>query len=69
MSDTTHTAEDHVHAEPKRLSAGTYITAFVILLIILAVFADLFVFIVGTIGLIVTFAAFYYDSASHDAHH
>ncbi|TDE18607.1 hypothetical protein [Dyadobacter psychrotolerans] len=67
MSDTTHTA--HASSEPKRLSAGTYVAAFIILFLILVVFADLFVLILGTIGLIVTFAAFYADSASHDTSH
>ncbi|GGM78884.1 hypothetical protein GCM10010967_08260 [Dyadobacter beijingensis] len=61
MSDTTHT-------EPQSLPTFAYIAAFIILFVILAVFADLFVFILGTIGLIVTFAAFYRDK-SHDDHH
>lgn len=68
MSDLTHTTPDHLHAEPKRLTAGTYVAAFIVLFLILVVFADLFTFILGTIGLIITFAAFYSDSAAH-AHH
>ncbi|WP_439555388.1 hypothetical protein [Dyadobacter sp.] len=61
MSETPHT-------ETTGLSSFAYVAAFVILFVILAVFADLFVFIVGTIGLVVTFAAFYRDN-SHDAGH
>ena len=69
MSDTTHISTEHSHSEPKRLSAGTYVAAFVILLLILAYFAELFVFVVGVIGLVVTFAALYRDSSDHGAHH
>lgn len=61
MSETSHT-------ESTSLPTFAYIAAFIILFIILAVFGDLFVFILGTIGLIVTFAAFYKDH-SHDDHH
>ncbi|HEV7382351.1 MAG TPA: hypothetical protein VGN64_21295 [Dyadobacter sp.] len=69
MSDLTHTAPSHPEEAPKRLSAGAYIIAFIVLFLILAVFADLFVFILGTIGLIVTFAALYQETVSHDDHH
>jgi hypothetical protein len=66
MSDHTHS--DHTHTESTGLTSGVYIAAFLVLFAILIVFADLFVFILGTIGLIVTFAAFYRDR-SHDAGH
>jgi uncharacterized membrane protein len=62
MSDTTHN-------ESSSLSSGVYIAAFIILFLVLAVLADLFTFILGTIGLIVTFAAFYKDNSHGDAHH
>ncbi|TLV00964.1 hypothetical protein [Dyadobacter luticola] len=61
MSETTHT-------ESAGVPTFAYIAAFLVLFIILAVFGDLFTFIVGTIGLIITFAAFYKDN-SHDDHH
>ncbi|WP_138477376.1 hypothetical protein [Dyadobacter bucti] len=61
MSDTTQT-------ESTALGSGVYITAFIILFIILAVFADLFIFILGTIGLVVTFAALT-ESKGHGADH
>lgn len=61
MSETTHTKSGS-------LPSAVYIIAFIILFIILAVFGDLFTFILGTVGLIVTFAAFYRDN-SHDAGH
>lgn len=69
MSDLTHTTSDHSNTEPKRLSAGIYITAFIVLFLILVVFGDLFTLILGTIGLIITFAAFYKDITDHGAHH
>jgi regulator of protease activity HflC (stomatin/prohibitin superfamily) len=61
MSETSHT-------ESTGLSSAVYIIAFLILFAILVVFSDLFVFILGTIGLVVTFAAFYKDN-SHADHH
>jgi hypothetical protein len=62
MSETTHN-------ESASLSSGVYIAAFIILFLVLAVVADLFTFILGTIGLIVTFAAFYRDNSHHDEVH
>ncbi|SDF04097.1 hypothetical protein SAMN04487996_108264 [Dyadobacter soli] len=61
MSETSHT-------ESHSLPTFAYVAAFIILFIILAVVGDLFTFILGTIGLVVTFAAFYKDN-SHDDHH
>lgn len=61
MSETSHT-------ESTSLSSGVYIAVFLILFAILAVFGDLFTFVLGTIGLVVTFAAFYRDKG-HDADH
>lgn len=61
MSGTSHT-------ESTSLPSFAYIATFLILFVILAVFGDLFTFILGTIGLVVTFAAFYKDH-SHDDHH
>lgn len=61
MSETSHT-------ESASLPTFAYIAAFIVLFIILAVLGDLFTFILGTIGLVVTFAAFYKDN-SHDDHH
>lgn len=69
MSDTNHTAHVHTEEAPKRLSSATYVIAFIVLFLILAVFADLFVFILGSIGLVVTFAALYKETISHDSHH
>lgn len=69
MSDTTHTAHSHSEETPKRLSSATYIIAFIVLFLILVAFADLFVFSLGTIGLIVTFAALYRETNTHDSHH
>jgi hypothetical protein len=62
MSETSHT-------ESTSLPSGVYIAAFIILFIILAVFGDLFTFILGTVGLVVTFAAFYTDKSHDESHH
>lgn len=69
MSDINHTAHIKTEEAPKRLSSATYIVTFIILFVILAVFADLFVFTLGTIGLVITFAALYKETISHDSHH
>ncbi|CAG5003716.1 hypothetical protein DYBT9275_03215 [Dyadobacter sp. CECT 9275] len=58
-----------VHSATKRLSSGAYIATFLILLLILVIFGDLFVFILGTIGLTITFAYFYKGNSHADAHH
>ncbi|NIJ51767.1 hypothetical protein [Dyadobacter arcticus] len=62
MSQTT-------HSESKGLSTFAYIAAFLILFAILAVFGDMFTFVVGAIGLVITFAAFYKDDSHGDEHH
>jgi hypothetical protein len=61
------TDDVHVHNKPQGVSAGTSIVIFLLLVIILAVFGDLFTFIFGLIGLVVTFAAFYKDHSA-DGH-
>lgn len=61
MSDTT-------HSEHKSVPLAVSIAAFLILFTILAVFADTFIFILGTIGLVVTFA-FYGNESHSDDHH
>jgi hypothetical protein len=61
MSDTT-------HSETKSVPLAVSVAAFLILFLILAFFADTFIFILGTIGLVVTFA-FYGNSAHGDDHH
>lgn len=61
------TDDVHVHSKPEGASVGVSIAIFIFLVIILAVFGDLLVFILGLIGLIVTFAAFYKDHSA-DGH-
>jgi len=61
------TDDVHVHSKPEGASVGVSIAIFIFLVIILAVFGDLFVFILGLIGLVVTFAAFYTDHSA-DGH-
>ncbi|GLU55908.1 hypothetical protein [Dyadobacter frigoris] len=56
----------HVHSKPEGVSLGASITIFLLLVIILAVFGDLFTFIFGLIGLVITFAAFYTDHSADD---
>jgi hypothetical protein len=62
------TDDVHVHSKPEGASLGASVIIFILLVTILAVFGDLFVFILGLIGLVVTFAAFYKDHSA-DAHH
>lgn len=61
MSDTTHT-------EAKSVPLAVSISAFLILFLILAFFADTFIFVLGTIGLVITFA-FYGNEKHGDDHH
>jgi hypothetical protein len=58
----------HVHSKSKGVSVGTSILIFLVLVIILVIFGDLFTFIFGLIGLVVTFAAFYTDHSADDHH-
>ncbi|QRR01914.1 hypothetical protein [Dyadobacter sandarakinus] len=62
MSETTPT-------ESGPLSTAVYVGIFLLFFFILAIFGDLFTFIVGTIGLIIAFAGFYKDSSHSDGHH
>ncbi len=57
----------HVHSKPEGASLGASIAIFILLVIILAVFGDLFTFIFGLLGLVITFAAFYTDHSA-DGH-
>jgi hypothetical protein len=61
--ENTHTTES------KELSTGFYIAIYLLLLLILAIFGDLLVFIVGTIGVSVAFAAYFSSKSSADDHH
>lgn len=56
----------HVHSKPEGVSLGASIAIFLLLVIILAVFGDLFTFIFGLLGLVITFAAFYTDHSADD---
>jgi hypothetical protein len=60
---------EHTPTKSDEFSNGFYIAVFLVLLLILAVFGDLFVFIVGTIGLIVAFAAYFTSKAAAEEHH
>ena len=59
---------ENTHTESHELSNGFYIASFLILLLILAIFGDLFVFILGPIGLVIAYAA-YFSSLPDDDHH
>ncbi len=52
-----------------KLPSFAYILTFLILFLVLVVFADTFLFVLGTIGLIVTFAAHYREDAHAAGHH
>jgi len=60
------TDDVHVHSKPEGASLGASIAIFLLLVIILVAFGDLFTLILGLIGLVVTFAAFYKDNSAHD---
>lgn len=62
------TNDVHADSKPKGASLGTSVFIFILLVAILAVFGDLFTFILGTIGLVITFAASYTDHSADDHH-
>ncbi len=59
----------HTHAVSKDLSTGFYVASFLILLLILGIFGDLFVFILGVIGAIAIYAGYFTEKAANDEHH
>lgn len=61
--ENTHTTDS------TELSNGFYIALFLVLLLILGVFGDLFVFIIGLIGLSTMFASYFTSKSSGDGHH
>lgn len=61
--ENTHTTDS------AELTSGFYIALFLILLIILGIFGDLFVFIVGLIGLSTMFASYFTSKSSGEGHH
>ncbi|MPR35844.1 hypothetical protein [Salmonirosea aquatica] len=60
---------ENTHTDSHELSTGFYVASFLILLLILAVFGDLFVFILGTIGAIVAYAAYFTSKSAAEDHH
>lgn len=62
MSDTT-------QHEVKEASSAMQVIVYVLLFVILAVFGDTFVFILGTIGLTVVAAATYSAPSHEEGHH
>ncbi len=61
--ENTHTTDS------PELTNGFFIALFLILMIILGVFGDLFVFIVGLISLSTMFASYFSGKPSGDDHH
>lgn len=59
----------HTHAQSSDLSTGFYVASFLILLLLLGIFGDLFVFILGTIGAIVIYAGYFSERAANEEHH
>ncbi len=60
---------ENAHTDSKEFSNGYYIAIFLILLLILAIFGDLFVFILGLIGVSVAFASYFSSKYSAEDHH
>ncbi|GAB2790985.1 hypothetical protein GCM10027275_39880 [Rhabdobacter roseus] len=57
------------HTESNELPSWANIGIYLFLLAILAVFGDLFVFIVGFLGLTVIFTSYFSGKSSHEEHH
>ena len=64
MQDTHST-----HTKSNELSTGFYVASFLILLIILGIFGDLFVFIIGVIGAVAIYAGYFTEKAANEEHH
>ena len=60
--DTTPTADSN------ELSTGFYVAVFLVLLLLLAVFGDLFVFILGLLGATAAFAGYFTEKAEEEEH-
>lgn len=60
---------ENTHSDSNELTSGHYIAIYLVLLLILAIFGDLFVFILGVIGVSVAFAAYFSGKSSADGHH
>lgn len=59
----------HTLAESKDLSTGFYVASFLILLLILGIFGDMFVFILGLIGAVTIYAGYFTEKAANEEHH
>ena len=59
----------HAHAESKDFSTGYYVASFLILLLILGIFGDLFIFILGVIGAVAIYAGYFTEKAANEDHH
>lgn len=60
---------ENTHTNSHELSNGFYIASFLILVLILGIFGDLFVFILGFIGLVIVYAANLSGNDSEEDHH
>lgn len=59
----------HTHVESRDFSTGYYVASFLILLLILGIFGDMFVFILGLIGAIAIYAGYFTEKAANEEHH
>ena len=59
---------DITHSESKSVPTAVSVLAFIVLFLVLAFFADTFIFVLGTIGLVVNFA-FFGNNSHGDDHH
>jgi uncharacterized membrane protein len=67
---TTFIPMENTHTDSHEFSSGYYIASFLILLLILGFFGDLFIFILGTIGLVIAYASYFSSRPDHeDDHH
>ncbi|HEV7347550.1 hypothetical protein [Telluribacter sp.] len=57
------------HTESTELPVWANISIYLLLLLILGIFGDLLVFIVGFLGVTIAFASYFSGKDSHDEHH
>ncbi|GHB73300.1 hypothetical protein [Persicitalea jodogahamensis] len=59
----------HTHSESNELSSGFYVASFLILLLILGIFGDMLVFILGLLGAVAIYAGYFTEKAANEEHH
>ncbi len=67
---TTHIEHvSHTHSESNELSTGFFVASFLILILILGIFGDMLVFILGLLGATAIYAGYFTEKAANEEHH